>query len=132
MSRSLRRCSRRGGLRRRGFTLVEVILVASLIGLMAAIAVPALLKSRKAAQSKVCLQNLRLIEDAIEQVMVSSNFLTTADITVPMLDGFMKSGSIADLSWPEGVDPPSETIIQESEVNGLYIMFYGKRLHLQR
>jgi len=73
-----------------------------------------------------------LIEDAIEQVMVTSNFVTTADITVPMLDGFLKAGSIADLSWPVGVDPPSERIIQESENNGLYIMFYGKRLRLER
>jgi len=49
-----------------------------------------------------------------------------------MIDGFLKAGSVTNLNWPEGVDPPSEEIIQQSDTNGLYIMFAGERLELER
>jgi len=50
-----------------GFTMVEIMIVVSLIGLLASIALPNFLKTRTTAQTNVCINNLRQIDDAIQQ-----------------------------------------------------------------
>jgi prepilin-type N-terminal cleavage/methylation domain-containing protein len=51
---------------RQGFTLVEMMIVVSLIGLLAAIAVPSFLRSRNAAHRSNCINNLKQIDSAIQ------------------------------------------------------------------
>ena len=50
--------------RKTGFTLVEIMIVVAIIGLLAAIAVPAFMKARNNARRSACQNNLRLIESA--------------------------------------------------------------------
>jgi len=50
--------------RKSGFTLVEIMIVVAIIGLLAAIAVPAFMKARNNARRSACCNNLRLIESA--------------------------------------------------------------------
>jgi prepilin-type N-terminal cleavage/methylation domain-containing protein len=50
--------------RRWAFTLVEIMIVVAIIGLLAAVAVPNLLKARKSAQRQACINNLKTIEGA--------------------------------------------------------------------
>src|SRR6266436_1519556 len=52
---------------RLGFTLAEVMIVAALIGLLAAIAVPSFVRSRSAAHRSTCINNLKQIDSAIQQ-----------------------------------------------------------------
>lgn len=53
---------------KQGFTLVEIMIVVLIIGLLAAIAVPNFTKARKKAQRNACIDNLRQIEGACEQI----------------------------------------------------------------
>ncbi len=50
-----------------GFTLVEIMIVVSLIGMLAAISIPSFIKARSTSQMKVCINNLRQIDSAKQQ-----------------------------------------------------------------
>src|SRR5664279_1036933 len=49
-----------------GFTLVEIMIVVAIIALLAAIAVPNFLRSRKRSQATQVLEDLRIIDSAVD------------------------------------------------------------------
>jgi prepilin-type N-terminal cleavage/methylation domain-containing protein len=54
-------------LRKSGFTLVEMMIVVAVVGLLATIAIPSMMRSRTQAQKNACLNNLRQIDSAKQQ-----------------------------------------------------------------
>lgn len=52
---------------KKGFTLVEIMIVVAIIGLLAAIAIPSFMKARTTSQKNACINNLRQIESAKDQ-----------------------------------------------------------------
>jgi prepilin-type N-terminal cleavage/methylation domain-containing protein len=53
--------------RRRGFTLIEIMITVAIIGLILGIALPAFVKSRTQARRQVCIENISQIESAKQQ-----------------------------------------------------------------
>ncbi len=67
----------------RGFTLVEIMIVIAIIALLAAIAIPALLKAAAKSQATSCINNLRQIDSAVQQVSVVAGKHVGDTITYP-------------------------------------------------
>lgn len=70
---------------RAGFTLVETLIVASLVGLLAFIAIPNYIRTRSNAAKAACISNLRQIDQAVQQwatelKRTSSSTVTFSDI----------------------------------------------------
>ena len=57
---------------RKGFTLVEIMIVVAIIALLAAIAIPSFMKSRQDSRKSACINNLRLLDHAKQQLATAS------------------------------------------------------------
>ena len=69
-------------MRRKGFTLVEIMIVVAIIGLLAAIAIPNFVKARERAQTEACIANLRQIEGATQVWAVDTGAASTAAVAM--------------------------------------------------
>jgi prepilin-type N-terminal cleavage/methylation domain-containing protein len=88
--------------RRGGFTLVEIMIVVAIIALLASIAVPGFLRARKRAQASRIVNDLRLIDSAVDQYAIENNKSTgsvanTVDWIIYMKKGSSLYNTAADL-----------------------------------
>lgn len=77
----------------RAFTLVEIMIVVAIIALLAAIAVPSLLRAYKRSQASAVLNDLRMIDAAVEQFAVENNKLNGASVAISQWKKYLKEGS---------------------------------------
>ena len=79
---------------RGGFTLVEIMIVVAIIALLAAIAVPNFLRARKRSQATRILEDLRIIDSAIDQYAIEANKSGGATVNWTDIQSYVKKGSI--------------------------------------
>jgi prepilin-type N-terminal cleavage/methylation domain-containing protein len=80
--------------RREGFTLVEIMIVVAIIALLAAIAVPGFLRARKRSQATRILNDLRMIDSAVDQYAIETNRTTGNTVAVTDWTAYLKSGTV--------------------------------------
>src|SRR3954468_18855057 len=78
---------------RGGFTLVEIMIVVAIIALLAAIAVPNFLRARKRSQATRILEDLRMIDSALDQYAIETNKTTGAAWDWTDVQASLKKGS---------------------------------------
>lgn len=59
--------------RNEGFTLVEIMIVVAIIALLAAVAIPNFVKSRRQTRLSTCINNMRVIDNAIQQYLLAND-----------------------------------------------------------
>jgi prepilin-type N-terminal cleavage/methylation domain-containing protein len=79
---------------RGGFTLVEIMIVVAIIALLAAIAVPNFLRARKRSQATRILEDLRIIDSAIDQYAIENNKSGGATVIWSDVQNYLKKGSV--------------------------------------
>jgi prepilin-type N-terminal cleavage/methylation domain-containing protein len=79
--------------KRGGFTLVEIMIVVAIIALLAAIAVPGFLRARKRSQASRVINDLRLIDSAVDQYAIENNKATGATVNTADWAIYLKKGT---------------------------------------
>ncbi len=77
----------------RGFTLVEIMIVVAIIALLAAIAVPNFLRARKRSQATRCLEDLRILDNALDQYAIETNKTSGFNPSFADLKNYIKTGT---------------------------------------
>jgi prepilin-type N-terminal cleavage/methylation domain-containing protein len=70
---------------RLAFTMVEIMIVIAVLGILVALGVPGWLRSRDKARRDVCINNLRMIENAADQYRIDLNLATATDVDMVWL-----------------------------------------------
>jgi len=89
---------------KKGFTLVEIMIVVVIIGLLAAMAIPAFKKVRDTSQTKAITNNLRQLASAADQYFLENGVTTVASTELVGTDKFIKAvDEVAGETYPTNV-----------------------------
>ena len=80
--------------RRAGFTLVEIMIVVAIIALLAAIAVPGFLRARKRSQASKIINDLRLIDAAVDQYAIETSKKTGDPVNTVDWTNYLKKDTV--------------------------------------
>lgn len=85
----------------KGFTLVEIMIVVVIIGLLAAMAIPAFQKVRQSSQDKAVLNNARQLSAASDQYFLENGVSTVASTNLVGSDKYVKAvNTVAGETYP--------------------------------
>jgi len=79
---------------KKGFTLVEIMIVVAIIGLLAAIAIPNFVRARQTALQNACISNLKQIQGCIQVWAIDTGAAANAQpVQADLVPNYIKA-------WP--------------------------------
>ena len=87
----------------KGFTLVEIMIVVVIIGLLAAMAIPAFQKVRQSSQDKAVLNNARQLAAAADQYFLENGVTSVTQGSLVGATNYVKAlNLVANETYPGG------------------------------
>ena len=99
-----------------GFTIVEIMVVVAIIGLLATLAIPSYLRSRKRSEATQVLEDLRLIDSAVDQYAIQHSKVGGSSVGWADIQNYLKGASRlydsggADIFGNAFTIPPVDTV----------------------
>jgi type IV pilus assembly protein PilA len=108
---------------KKGFTLVEIMIVVVIIGLLAAMAIPAFQKVRENSQNKTIVNNLRQLYAAAQQYFLEEGVdsVSSTDLVGTDTDKYIKSiQTVRNETYPGTIDDTDTFLMPatDTEYNG--------------
>ena len=113
---------------KKGFTLVEIMIVVAIIGILVGIAVPGFIRARVQAQGKACSENLQKIDGSKQQWALETNQAATASpdwaALISATNGFLKKTPLCPGSgtYVIGTVAADPTCTYTPQGNGLHVL----------
>ncbi len=76
-----------------GFTLLEIMIVVSIIGLLATMAIPNYLRARHRSQAVQVMSDLRALDAAVQLYVIENNKTDTSAFAIDDLIPYVKAGT---------------------------------------
>ncbi len=108
-----------------GFTLLEIMIVVSIIALLATVAIPNYLRARKRSQAGQIMSELRILDAAVQLYVMENNKTDTAGFAINDLLPYVKSGTRLAESQGNDILGNAYVLIPPDQVPKISPVTYG-------